>query len=105
LLPLLGKSLDTHSLDGLLTRLTGIGKFDAIGYSEIKDGTRTGLLIQVHEKSYAPPLLQFASEVDGSETADVSFTQAARLTLMDGGRDRSCYPRRPHPRPPGRVVA
>jgi NTE family protein len=83
LLPLLGKPLDTRSLDGLLTRLTGIGKFDAIGYSEINDGTRTGLLIQVHEKSYAPPLLQFASEVDGSETADVSFTQAARLTLMD----------------------
>ncbi len=89
LLPLLGKPLDTHSLDGLLTRLTGIGKFDAIGYSEINDGTRTGLLIQVHEKSYAPPLLQFASEVDGSETADVSFTQAARLTLMDVAGYRS----------------
>jgi NTE family protein len=89
LLPLLGKPLDTHSLDGLLTRLTGIGKFDAIGYGEIKDGTRTGLLIQVHEKSYAPPLLQFASEVDGSETADVSFTQAARLTLMDVAGYRS----------------
>src|SRR5258707_2718284 len=89
LLPLLGKPLDTHSLDGLLTRLTGIGKFDAIAYSEINDGTRTGLLIQVHEKSYAPPLLQFASEVDGSETADVSFTQAARLTLMDVAGYRS----------------
>jgi NTE family protein len=89
LLPLLGKPLDTRSLDGLLTRLTGIGKFDAIGYSEINDGTHTGLLIQVHEKSYAPPLLQFASEVDGSETADVSFTQAARLTLMDVAGYRS----------------
>ncbi len=81
--PLVGKPLDSGVLDGLLTRLTGIGKFDAVGYSEINDGVRTGLLIQVHEKSYAPPLLQFASEVDGSETADVSFTQAARLTLMD----------------------
>jgi len=89
LLPLLGGSLDTRALDDLLTRLTGIGKFDAIGYSEINDGARTGLLIQVHEKSYAPPLLQFASEVDGSETADVSFTQAARLTLMDVAGYRS----------------
>jgi NTE family protein len=87
--PLLGKPLDTHALDGLLTRLTGVGKFDSIGYSEINDGTRTGLLIQAHEKSYAPPLLQFASEVDGSETADVSFTQAARLTLMDVAGYRS----------------
>ena len=81
--PLLGEALDIRALDGLLTRLTGLGKFDAIGYSEVNDGASTGLLIQVHEKSYAPPLLQFASEVDGSETADVSFTQAARLTLMD----------------------
>jgi NTE family protein len=89
LLPLLGEPLDTRALDGLLTRLTGIGKFDAIGYSEINDGARAGLLIQVHEKSYAPPLLQFASEVDGSETADVSFTQAARLTLMDVAGYRS----------------
>jgi NTE family protein len=87
--PLVGKPLDTTTLDGLLTRLTGIGKFDAIGYREINNGVRTGLLIEVHEKSYAPPLLQFAFEVDGSETADVSFTQAARLTLMDVAGYRS----------------
>jgi NTE family protein len=87
--PLVGKPLDATTLDGLLTRLTGIGKFDAIGYRELTDGTSTGLLIEVHEKSYAPPLLQFASEVDGSETADVSFTQAARLTLMDVAGYRS----------------
>jgi NTE family protein len=89
LLPLVGKPLDTQILDGLLTRLTGIGKFDAVGYREIYDGAHTGLLIEVHEKSYAPPLLQFASEVDGSETADVTFTQAARLTLMDVAGYRS----------------
>jgi NTE family protein len=87
--PLAGKPLDTQTLDGLLTRLTGIGKFDSVGYREINDGTRTGLLIEVHEKSYAPPLLQFASEVDGSETADVTYTQAARLTLMDVAGYRS----------------
>src|SRR5205823_16595 len=87
--PLVGKPLDAKTLDGLLTRLTGTGKFDAVGYRQINDGTRSGLLIQVHEKSYAPPLLQFASEVDGSETADVSFTQAVRLTLMDVAGYRS----------------
>ncbi len=87
--PLVGRPLDTAILDSLLTRLTGIGKFDAISYRELNEGARTGLLIEVHEKSYAPPLLQFASEVDGSETADVSFTQAARLTLMDVAGYRS----------------
>jgi NTE family protein len=87
--PLVGKPLDTKTLDGLLTRLTGIGKFDSVGYRQIQDGPSTGLLISVHEKSYAPPVLQFAFEVDGSESADVTFTQALRLTMMDVAGYRS----------------
>jgi len=87
--PLVGKPLDTKTLDGLLTRLTGIGKFDSAGYRELQEDSRVGLLINIHEKSYAPPLLQFAFEVDGSEAADVTFTQAVRLTLMDVAGYRS----------------
>jgi NTE family protein len=87
--PLVGKPIDTQRLDGLLTRLTGIGKFDSVGYRQIQEGGRPGLLVMVHEKSYAPPLLQFASEVDGSESEDVTFTLAARLTLMDVAGYRS----------------
>ena len=87
--PLVGKPIDVKALDGLLTRLTGIGKFDSVGYTEIQEGGRTGLLVTVHEKSYAPPTLQFASEVDGSEPLDVTYTLAARLTLMDVAGYRS----------------
>jgi NTE family protein len=87
--PLVGKPLDAKTLDGLLTRLTGIGKFDSVGYRQIQDGNRAGLLVTVHEKSYAPPVLQFAFEVDGSESADVNFTQAVRLTVMDVAGYRS----------------
>ena len=87
--PLVGKPLEAKTLDGLLTRLTGIGKFDSVGYQQIQDGTRKGLLVTVHEKSYAPPLLQFAFEANGSESADVNFTQAVRLTLMDVAGYRS----------------
>jgi len=47
------------------------------------------LLVTVQEKSYAPPLLQFSSEVDGSEPFDVTFTQATRLTLLDVAGYRS----------------
>jgi NTE family protein len=81
--------LDSETLDGLLTRLTGIGKFDSVGYRQIQDASGAGLMITIHEKNYAPPLLQFAFEVDGSETADVNFTQAVRLTVMDVAGDRS----------------
>ncbi len=87
--PLVGKPIDARKLDRLLTRLTGIGKFDSVGYRQIQEGGSPGLLVTVHEKSYAPPLLQFASEVDGSESEDVTFALAARLTVMDAAGYRS----------------
>ncbi len=84
-----GKPLDEKKLDQLLTRLTGLGKFDWVGYSITNDGSNNGLLITVHEKNYAPPYLQLGFEVDGSESGDVSFTQAARLTVQDKAGYRS----------------
>jgi NTE family protein len=81
--PLAGRPIDPAKLDALLTRLAGIGKFDTAGYRlQVKDG-RTGLVILLHEQSYGPPTLQPGFEVDGSESKDVTFTQAARLTVMD----------------------
>jgi len=47
------------------------------------------LLVTVHEKTYAPPTLQIASEVDGTEPLDVTFTLASRLTFMDVAGYRS----------------
>jgi len=83
LAPLAGKPIDNAKLNKLLTRLTGFGKFDWAGYQIIDQGNRSGLLITVHEKNYAPPYLQLGFEVDGSESGDVNFTQAARLTVQD----------------------
>jgi NTE family protein len=80
---LAGKPIDNAKLDKLLTRLTGFGKFDWAGYSIVDEGNQSGLLITVHEKNNAPPYLQLGFEVDGSESGDVNFTQAARLTFQD----------------------
>ena len=60
--PLLGQPIDTKTLENLLTRLTGIGKFDSAGYTQIVEDGRTGLLVTVSEKSYAPPTMLVASE-------------------------------------------
>lgn len=87
--PLVGKPLEVKTLEGLLTRLTGIGKFDSVGYTEIQENGQTGLLVTVSEKNYAPPTLQVASEVDGAEPLDVTYTLATRLTLMDVAGYRS----------------
>lgn len=82
--PLIGHPLDRPQLDQLLTRLTGVGKFDTAGYRvEKRDDGQQVLVVILHEQIFGPPTLQPGFEVDGSESKDVTFTQAARLTFMD----------------------
>jgi NTE family protein len=89
LAPLAGKPLDTEKLDRALTRLTGVGRYDTVGYRIMERDGQQGLLIQVSEKNYAPPTIQPAFEVDGSESEEVSFTMGARLTFLDVAGFRS----------------
>jgi NTE family protein len=89
LAPLVGKPINQKDLEQLLTRLTGVGRYDSITYDLIRENGQEGLLIRVHEKSYAPPVLRPAFEIDGQQTDDVTFTFASRLTLMDVAGFRS----------------
>jgi len=86
---MVGKPLDQKALDQLLTRLTGVGRYDSITYDMIRENDKDGLLIRVHEKSYAPPNLRPTLVVDGTQTDDVTFTLGARLTFMDVAGYRS----------------
>jgi NTE family protein len=87
--PLAGHPIDPPVLEDRLNRLTGIGKFDSVDYWLAQDNDRTGLVVFVHEKSYAPPILQLGFEVDGSEPNLVTYTQAGRLTFLDVAGYRS----------------
>jgi NTE family protein len=84
-----GKPLDTQKLDHVLTRLTGVGRFDSAGYRITEQNGQPGLLIQVVEKNYAPPTFQPAFEVDGSQSGNVDFTMGTRFTFMDVAGFRS----------------
>jgi len=81
--PMVGKPLSIPEIERYLNRLSGIGRYDSLTYGMIQQGDRTGLLVRVHEKTYAPPTLLPEFEVDGTQTDDVTFTLGARLTLMD----------------------
>ena len=87
--PLAGKTIDPSELENRLNRLTGIGKFDSVDYWLADKDGQTGLVVLVHEKGYAPPTVQIGFEADGSESKDVTFIQAGRLTLMDVAGYRS----------------
>jgi NTE family protein len=87
--PLVGKPIDPETMDHFLNRLAGIGKYDSADYWLLDRDGQTGLIVGVHEKSYAPPTVNLAFDVDGSETKNVTFTQTARLTLLDVAGYRS----------------
>ena len=85
----IGKPLDADKLNPALTRLTGGGRYDTLDYRIIERDGKDGLLIIVKEKDFAPPTLQPAFEVDGSEAGDIEFTLGTRLTLTDVAGFRS----------------
>lgn len=83
------KPVNPEKLDQVLTRLTGVGRYDSAGYRLIEKNGQTGLLVQVVEKNYAPPMFQTAFEVDGSQSGNVDFTMGTRFTFMDVAGFRS----------------
>src|SRR5437762_1479886 len=81
--------LETSKLEDVLTRMTGVGRYDSAGYwLTVQDG-KPGLLIKVVEKNDAPPMFQTAFEVDGSQSGNVDFTMGTRFTFMDATSFRS----------------
>jgi NTE family protein len=85
----IGKPLNADQLDPALTQLTGGGRYNTLNYRIVERNGSQGLLIAVKEKDFAPPTLQPAFEVDGSEAGDIEFTLGTRLTLMDVAGFRS----------------
>ena len=87
--PFKGKPLDVAKLQRSLTQLTGGGRYDTAGFRVLERNGQQGLLVLVGEKTYSPPTLQPAFEVDGSESGDVEFSLGARLTFLDVAGFRS----------------
>jgi len=83
------KPLNADKLDPALTQLTGSGRYDTLDYRMVERDGKPGLLIVVKEKDFAPPTLQPAFEIDGSEAGDIEFTLGTRLTLADVAGFRS----------------
>jgi NTE family protein len=84
-----GKPVNPAKLDEVLTRLTGVGRYDSAGYRLVEKDGQPGLLVDVVEKNYAPPMFQTAFEVDGSQSGNVDFTMGTRFTFMDVAGFRS----------------
>lgn len=81
----LGRPIDTTVLEADLTALTGVERYESLGYRLTRENDRDGLLITVRGKSHGPPFVRFAAQVNGAEPERVGFGLGARLTAFDVG--------------------
>lgn len=79
----LSGSIDLPKLDTQLTRIAGEGQFDRLGYEGFTQNGVPSLRVTAHEKSYGPPFVDLAVNVDGSGVAAFDFSAGARVTFMD----------------------
>jgi len=85
--------LNLSRFETRLTRIAGEGQFDRLGYEGFVQNGVPALRVTAHEKSYGPPFVDLAVNVDGSGVAAFDFSAGARVTFMDfadrGGEWRS----------------
>lgn len=79
----LGGTLDLPTLDTQLTRIAGEGQFDRLGYEGFVQNGVTSLRVTAHDKSYGPPFVDLAVNVEGSGVASFDFSAGTRVTFMD----------------------
>ncbi len=85
--------LDLAQLEEKLTRIAGEGRFDRLGYEGFTQNGVPALRVTAHEKTYGPPFVDLAVNVQGSGIAAFDFSAGARITFMNllnrGGEWRS----------------
>jgi NTE family protein len=75
--------LDLSQLETQLTRIDGEGQFDRLGYEGFTQNGVPALCVTTHDKSYGPPFVDLAVNVNGSGVAAFDFSAGARVTFMD----------------------
>jgi len=75
--------LDLLQLENQLTEIAGEGEFDRLGYEGFTQDGVPALRVTAHEKTYGPPFVDLAVNVDGSGVAAFDFSAGARVTFMD----------------------
>src|SRR5581483_2114876 len=74
----LDKPLNLPALEKQLNQIAGEGQFDHLGYEGFVQNGVPSLRIATHEKSYGPPFVDLAVNVEGSGVAAFDFSAGAR---------------------------
>jgi NTE family protein len=84
-----GKPVDTATLDQQIMRLKGLGRFSNLNYEFIERDGQPGLMVLTDEIVYGPPIVRPLILIDGSDWRNVTFNIGARFTWLDVGGFRS----------------
>lgn len=80
-----GPEMNLPDLEERLTRIAGEGQFDRLGYEGFNQNGVPAVRVTAHEKTYGPPFVDLAINVQGSGSAAFEFSAGARMTFMDLG--------------------
>jgi NTE family protein len=71
------------ALERQLTRIAGEGQFDRLGYEGYTQNGVPAIRVTAHERTYGPPFVDLAVNVEGSGVAAFDFSAGTRITFMD----------------------
>ncbi len=84
-----GKPVDTQELNKELTKIWGRGKYMGLAYQFMHSDGRPGLLVRAREKTFAPPFLNIALELNNTRTDVLDVNLRGRVTFFDIGSEGS----------------
>jgi NTE family protein len=70
----IGEPLDAKALDAAISRIYGSGEYERIDYHLTRDGERTGLEVDVREKSIGPNYLRFGLNYSTDFQGETNFS-------------------------------
>jgi NTE family protein len=78
-----GKKLDTTTLDNDIADLEGTGTYSSISYRLQDRNGKPGLVIAPQPKSYGPPFLDFGLTLSSNDSNDIELGFGARATCVN----------------------
>jgi NTE family protein len=79
----IGLPIAPNDLDRQLSEIRGSGRYESLGYDLVQIAGRPWLRIRVREKSYGPPFIIPAVQIQSRGAAEVTFSAGFRVTDYD----------------------
>jgi len=84
--PLVGKPLDTASLEKRITELYGLDQFETVDYRLVHDADREGLEVHARRKSWGPNYVRFSLNLQDDFEGNASYNAASRFIITEVNR-------------------